>query len=116
VDLDALMLRVREAAMTGAGGAASLQPQAAGEGPSRERELDLIRVIEAQGDWNEQARQSLTALADCIRTLRDDWADERAELRREIGQLAALVAHLRPAATPRRRGKVQPAGKRRPRS
>jgi len=136
VDLDALMLRVREAAMTGAAGGVIVQPLAAGDGTARE--LDLIRVLEAQGDWNEQARQSLAALADCIRTLRDDWADERAGLRREIGQLSALVEQLRSAtsppaarpsspvhvpsrtprvaASPRGGSKRRPAGKRRPRS
>jgi len=115
VDLDALMLRVREAAMTGAAGGVTIQPPAAGDGTARE--LDLIRVLEAQGDWNDQARQSLAALADCIRTLRDDWADERAGLRREIAQLSALVEQLRSAVTPpRRRGKVRPAAKRRARA
>ena len=115
VDLDALMLRVREAAMTGAAGGGTVQPQAAGDGTARE--LDLIRVLESQADWNEQARQSLAALADCIRTLRDDWVDERAGLRREIGQLSALVEQLRSAAAPtRRRSKVPPAAKRRRRS
>ena len=115
VDLDALMLRVREAAMTGAAGGGTVQPPAAGDGTARE--LDLIRVLEAQGDWNDQARQSLAALADCIRTLRDDWADERAGLRREIGRLSALVEQLRAAAAPpRRRSKVPPAGKRRSRA
>jgi len=115
VDLDALMLRVREAAMTGAAGGGAVQPQAAGDGTARE--LDLIRVLEAQGDWNEQARQSLAALADCIRTLRDDWADERAGLRREIARLSALVEPRRsPAASPRRRSKARPAIKRRSRS
>jgi hypothetical protein len=136
VDLDALMQRVREAAMTGAAGGGTVQPQAAGAGTARE--LDLIRVLEAQGDWNEQARQALAALADCIRTLRDDWADERAGLRREIGQLSALVEQLRSAtsppaarpsspvrtpsrtprvaASPRGASKRRPAAKRRPRS
>ena len=135
-DLDALMLRVREAAMTGAAGGGTVQPTAGGDATARE--LDLTRVLEAQGDWNEQARQSLAALADCIRTLRDDWADERAGLRREIGQLSALVEQLRSApsppaarpsspvhapsrtpraaASPRGSGKGRPAGKRRPRS
>ena len=115
VDLDALMLRVREAAMMGAAGNGTVQPQAAGDGTARE--LEVIRVLEAQGDWNEQARQSLAAMATCIRTLCDDWADERAGLRREIGQLSALVEQLRSAAAPpRRRSKLPPAGKRRRRS
>ena len=135
LDLDALMLRVRDAAMSGASGG-TVQPRAAGDGTAHE--LDLVRVLEAQGDWNEHVRQSLAALADCIRTLRDDWADAPAGLRREIGQLSTLVEQLRsatsppvarsssPARTPSRtrraaaspRGarKRRPAGKRRPRS
>ena len=118
VDLDALMLRVRDAAMAGAGaGTATVQLQAAGDGSARE--LDLIRVLEAQGDWNEHARQSFAALVDGIRALRDDWAEAQAALRLEIGQLSALVEQLRkrrPAAAPRTRGKRRPAGKTRRRS
>ena len=136
VDLDALMLRVREAAMTGGAGGGAVQPQAAGDLTARE--LDLIRVLEAQGDWNEQARQSLAALADCIRTLRDDWTDVQARLRREISELSALVEQLRSAvaapvarpsapasttparrraaASPRGTAKRRPAARRRPRS
>jgi hypothetical protein len=117
VDLDALMVRVREAAMAGASSGGPVQPQAAGDGSARD--LDLIRVLEAQGDWNEHARQSLTALVDGIRALRDDWADVQAGLRREISQLTALVEQLRrrrPAASPRSRSKRRPAGKKRPRS
>jgi hypothetical protein len=136
VDLDALMVRVRDAVMTGAASGGTVQPQAAGEGTARE--LDLIRVLEAQGDWNEQARQSLAALADGIRTLRDDWDETLAGLRRDIGQLSVLVEHLRSATSPpvARRGspahppsperraavsprgssKGRPAGKRRARS
>jgi len=136
LDLDGLMLRVREAAMTGVASGATVQPQALGEGTARE--LDLVRVLEAQGDWNEQVRQSLAALVDCIRTLRDDSAEVQAGLRREIGQLSALVEQLRSAtsppvarssspahapsrtrraaAAPRGTRKRRPAGKRRPRS
>ena len=135
LDLDALMLRVRDAAMTGASSGATVQPQAAGDRSSHE--LDLVRVLETQGDWNEHVRQSLAALVDCIRTLRDDWADTQAGLRREIGQLSALVEQLRSAtsppaarpsspvhapsgpprvaASPRGGSKRRPAGKRRPR-
>ena len=52
---------------------AAPSPQAAGELTGRD--LDLVRVLEAQGEWNEHTRQSLAALVECIRTLRDDWAD-----------------------------------------
>jgi hypothetical protein len=133
-DLDALMLLVRDAAMTAAA-SSGIQPQAAGEGTARE--LDLIKVLEAQGDWNEHVRQSLAALVDCIRTLQDDWADVQAGLRGDIGQLSALIDRLRSAssskaarsgpaghapprtrraASPRGTGKRRSAGKRRPRS
>ena len=134
LDLDALMLRVRDEA--GASSSETVQPQAAGEAAARE--LDLIRVLEAQGDWNEHIRQSLAALVDCIRMLRDDWADGQAGLRQEIGRLSALVEELRsttaaPAvrssppgdtlartrratASPRSASKPRTAGRRRPRS
>jgi hypothetical protein len=114
LDLEALMLRVRDAAMTGAASSGTVQPQTAGDGLARE--LDLIRVLEAQSDWNEHARQTLTALVDCIRALRDDWADVQAGLRRDINQLSGLVEPRRSTKTSRRSGrKVRPAGKRRPR-
>jgi hypothetical protein len=107
VDLDALMLRVRDAARAGTGGEGAL-PKASGDDVARR--LELIRVLEAQGEWNERARQSLVALADGVRALRDDWADAEAELRREMTRLSALVAQLRPVASRKRRG---PASKRR---
>ena len=110
VDLDSLMLRVREAARIQPAGVA--------------RELDLLHVLEAQGEWNEHARQSLMALAEAIRALRDDWAEVHAGLRREIARLSALVEELpspgssrtrRAPAAPRAGGKPRPAAKRRPR-
>jgi hypothetical protein len=134
VDLDALMMRVREAAMAGTASGGTIQTQV-GEGAAPE--LDLIRVLEAQDQWNEQARQSFTALVDGIRALRDDWADAQTGLRREIRDLTALVEQLRStpspagrpsapaptssgrrrgAASPRGGGKGRPSGKRRPRS
>ena len=134
-DLDVLMRRVREAAMAGTTSAVTVQPQVAGEAAARE--LDLVKVLEAQGEWNEQARQSLAALVDCIRTLRDDWADAQAGLRRELERLSALVGEVRsttaPAASrslpadakartrravasPRTASKRRPAEGRRPRS
>jgi hypothetical protein len=121
VDLDALMLRVRDAAMTSAASAGTVQPQAAADGAARE--LDLVRVLEAQGDWNEQARQSFTALLEGIRALRDDWAEAQTRLRQEIVRLSALVEQLRAtpspgrraAASPRGRSKRRQAGKRRAR-
>ena len=136
LDLDALMLRVREAALAGVSGSGPAEPLAAGE--ADRGGLDVMKVLEAQGDWNEQARQSLVALLDGVRTLRDDWAEAQADLRREIAQLSVVVDGLRSAAsaaaarsgaagkrrsgTPRvdassrRTSKRRPAGGRRPRS
>lgn len=111
VDLDALMLRVREAARMG-------------PADGIVRELDLLHVLEAQGEWNEHARQSLMALADGIRALRDDWVEVHAGLRREIARLSALVEQRpspaasrtpRASGSPRGRGTPRPAAKRRPR-
>jgi hypothetical protein len=98
LDLDALMLRVRDVAVNGTTGGGPAQPQAANE--AKVPEPDLISVLEAQGDWNEHARQSLAALVDCIRMLRDDWADVQAGLRREINELSVLVEQMRSAAAP----------------
>ena len=128
LDLDALMLRVRDAAAPGTASGGSAEPPVAGD--ANTPESDVIRVLEAQGDWNEHAGQSLATLVDCIRTLRDDWTDVQARLRREIGELSALVEQLRsavaaPVARPsapasptpaRRRAAASPRGttKRRP--
>ena len=118
-DLDALMMRVREVAMTTGPGAGAARPQTAGDAPGAD--IDLVRVIDAQSEWNEHTRQSLAALTECLRALQDDWADAQAGLRREIGQLSARVEQHRPRA--RRAagakpgtGKRRPAVKRRPRS
>jgi hypothetical protein len=97
LDLDALMLRVRDAAMAGAPGRGPVRPQASGDGDSGE--LDVIKVLEAQGEWNEQARLDLVALVDAIRALRDDWNEVHAALRQEVTQLTTIVDELRVAAT-----------------
>ena len=88
LDLDALMIRVREVATAGA---ARAETAADAKGT----DIDLVRVIDAQGEWNEQTRQSLVALVECLRTLRDDQADAHARLREDVGQLSALVGELR---------------------
>jgi hypothetical protein len=109
LDLDALMTRVREAAMAAGPSGGATRPQ--GDGDANGADLDLVRVLDAQAEWNEQTRQSLAALADCLRTLRDDWADADARLRDELSQLSALVTGLRAgrsAAAPRAN---QPADK-----
>ena len=113
VDLDALMVRVRDAARGGSASGGALQAQSASDEIARE--LDLIRVLEAQGEWNEHARQALMALTDAIRALRDDWAEVQAGLRREIAQLTAQVEQLRaPAGTRRKAASPRGSGTRRP--
>lgn len=97
LDLDALMVRVRDAAMAGAGNGDAGRHDTAGDATAAE--IDLIRLIDAQGEWNEHTRQSLAALLDCLRTLRDDWMDAHARLRREVEQLSELIGELRTGTT-----------------
>ena len=97
LDLDALMVRVREVAMAGA----ARQETAA---DAKGADIDLVRVIDAQGEWNEHTRQSLVALVECLRTLRDDWTEAHARLREDMGQLSALVGALRKGKSARRAG------------
>ena len=106
LDLDALMTRVREAAMAGGPSGGATHPQS---GDANGADLDLVRVLDAQGEWNEQTRQSLAALADCLRTLRDDWTDAHARLRDELSQLSALVAGLRTGTSTAASRAKQPA-------
>src|SRR5215204_315531 len=87
LDLDVLMARVREAAMAGGPSAEATRPGPAGDASGAD--IDLIRVIDAQGEWNEQTRQVLAALLEGLRTLRDDWTDAHARLREDVGQLSA---------------------------
>jgi hypothetical protein len=105
LDLDALMVRVREAAMAG-----TARPETAAD--PKDADIDLVRVIDAQGEWNEHTRQSLVALVECLRTLRDDWTEAHARLQEEVGQLSTLVGELR-----RRKvgGSARTPAKRRPR-
>jgi hypothetical protein len=93
VDLDALMIRVREAAMASGTSGGAARPQTPGD--AKGADIDLARVIDAQGEWNEHTGQSLAALVECLRTLRDDWTDAHARLREEMDHLSALVAELR---------------------
>ena len=112
-DLDALMVRVRDAARSGPAGGGPPQAQPAMDDIARE--LDLIRVLDAEGEWNEHARQSFMALADAIRVLRDDSAEAQAALRREVAQLTALVEKLRaPTRTRRKAASPRGSGTRRP--
>jgi hypothetical protein len=87
-DLDALMIRVREAAMGGAsrGGTVPSQP-----GDATGPDLDLLRVIDAQAEWNEHASKSLAALVECLQTLRDDCVDAHSRIGREVERLSAIV-------------------------
>ena len=109
LDLDALMVRVREAAMAGGTSGAAARPQAGGN--VNGEAIDLVRVLDAQSEWNEHTRQSLVALVECLRMLRDDWLDANARLREQIRDLSALVAEFRTgrAATVSRTDR--PAGK-----
>ena len=79
--------------MAGGPSAEANRPGPAGDASGAD--IDLIRVIDAQGEWNEQTRQVLAALLEGLRTLRDDWTDAHARLREDVGQLSALVSELR---------------------
>jgi hypothetical protein len=104
LELDALMVRVREAALAVGPSGDAARP---GTGDANDADIDLVRVIDAQAEWNEHTRQSLAALVDCLRTLRDDWTDAHARLREDVGRLSALVNERRNGASSR------PAKKRR---
>lgn len=112
LDLDALMIRVREAALAGgaSSGMAGRQDQLVVNG----EDVDLARVLEAQGEWNEQARQSLAALVESLRTLRDDVTEAHARLQGEVRRLSAAVSKLRAKRAPvKRRSATGKRGKRR---
>lgn len=109
-DLDALMVRVREAALSGAPGSSAPRPQPSGEASGAD--VDLARVLDAQGEWNDQARQSLAALVECLRTLRDDWADAHARLQEELRQISAVVEELRSGTAAARRTSRAPRKRR----
>jgi hypothetical protein len=109
LDLDALMIRVREAAMAGGTSGSATRPQTGGDGNGAD--ADLVRVLDAQGEWNEQTRQALAALVDGLRTLRDDWTDAHARLRDKLSQLSALVGKLRTGAAAAAPRANQPAAK-----
>jgi hypothetical protein len=112
LDLDALMVRVRDAAMAGAGNGDASRRDTASDATGAE--IDLVRLIDAQGEWNEHTRQALAALLDCLRTLRDDWMDAHARLRREVAQLSELVGELRtPTTAAARRAKPRTPARRR---
>jgi hypothetical protein len=96
LDLDTLMVRVREAAMAGGASGGAAPAKAAGDATGADSEL--VRVIEAQGEWNEQTRQAVAMLVDSLRTLRDDWTDANEKLREEVRQLRALVGERRAGA------------------
>jgi len=96
-DLDELMTRVRELALgMGPAGSARTAAQAGGEASGCDSEL--LKVIEAQSEWNEQTRKALGEVVQCLQELRDDWIDAQKGLSDEIARLSALVRQLRPAA------------------
>lgn len=109
-DLDALMARVREAALSGGFASGAPRPQAAGD--ANGADVDLVRVLDAQGEWNDQARQSLTALVECLRTLRDDWTEAHARLEEDLRQLSAAVEELRSGTATARRASRSPRKRR----
>lgn len=117
-DLDALMVRVREAALCGGPGGA---PQRQSPDEANGADVDLVRVLDAQGEWNDRARQSLTALVECLRTLRDDWAEAHARLQEELRHVSAALEELRSGTaaarrtrrSPRKRQTVKPGRQRR---
>jgi hypothetical protein len=100
-DLDALMVRVREAAMTGNTAELTTSGPRAQTSDPAGSDFDLMRVIEAQGEWNEQTRKSIAAMVSSLRTLRDDWADAHARVCQELEQLTTLVDRLRSASQQR---------------
>ena len=104
-ELDALMVRVREAAMAGSS-AVTPAPSASTTDPAGS-DFDLVRVIEAQGEWNEHTRSSIAAVVNSLRTLRDDWADAHARVCEEIERLAGLVEQLQAVNQPRARRKAK---------
>ena len=88
------MIRVREAAMASGTSSGAARPQTAGD--AKGADIDLVRVIDAQGEWNEHTRQLLAALVECLQTLREDWTDAHARLREDMShRLSALVRELR---------------------
>ena len=112
LDLDALMIRVREAAMASGTNGGAARPQTAGD--ANGADIDPVRVLDAQGEWNEHTRQLLAALVECLRTLRDDWTDAHARLREDMSHLSALVGTLRTRTdTAVTRAKKRATGKRR---
>jgi len=94
-DLDALMMRVREAAMTGSAAIVAPPEPAAPTADPTGSDFDLMRLVEAQAEWNEHTRKAIAAVVSSLRTLRDDWADAHARMCHELEQLAALVDQLR---------------------
>ena len=101
LDLDALMIRVREAAMASGTSDGAAPPKAAGD--ANGAEIDLVRVIEAQGEWNEQTgSRSRRWWNVCGRCGTTGWMRRR--LREEIGSCR------RSWATPRRRLHSRSAG------
>jgi hypothetical protein len=109
------MTRVRELALgMGTGGSAGNAVQ----GPSEVAgcDSDLLRVIDAQSDWNEDTRKALGEVVQCLQALRDDWIGAQKGLGDEIARLSALVRQQRAAtrgALARRKSSVPTARGRR---
>jgi hypothetical protein len=106
LDLDALMLKVREAAMTGGTGRVTSPPQTAGDqtGP----DSDVMRVIDAQGEWNEHTAKSIAAVVECLRNLRDDWEAAHSRLCQDVERLSAALEQVHPLRENKTRHKATP--------
>jgi hypothetical protein len=115
-DLDELMNRVREAALGASAAVAGSSAATGASGDMAVADSDVARVLDAQGQLNEQMRKALADLVGCLRTLRDDWAEAQKGLRREMGQLSASVRTLQTpssSASPRRKTPARAARGRR---
>ena len=114
-DLDQLMTRVRELALgTRTSDKAGTAVQAADEVSGCD--ADLLRVLDAQSEWNEHTRKALADVVQCLQTLRDDWIEAQKSLGDELARLSARIRHLRPAtegAMARRTSLAPAAGGRR---
>ena len=95
-DLDELMIRVRELALgTRTSDKAGTAVPAADEVSGCD--ADLLRVLDAQSEWNEHTRKALGEVVQCLQALRDDWIKAQKSLGDEIARLSARIRHLQPA-------------------
>jgi hypothetical protein len=91
-DLDALMMRVREAARLET--AASPAVGQAGEQITVDS-LDVGAVLTAQAAWNERTTKSLAVIAECLQNLHDAAHQAEAEAHRRRPQSALARSTVR---------------------